>query len=105
VVLQNLNETLTALWLGRSEEWFQLFTDGTSPCRQIAMQNLVIALKEENRQLDNVIVSSCITLQDETSKNQVAGILEMVSDLSRITVECTVNGASLRVSVGFKLHL
>ena len=65
----------------------------------------MIALKEENRQLDNVIVSSCITLQDETSKNQVAGILEMVSDLSRVLVGCTVNGAILQVSVGFKLHL
>ncbi len=70
--LQNLNETLAALCLERSEEWFQLFTAGTSRC-QIAMQNLVIALKE-NGQLDNVIVSSCITLKDETPENQVTGI-------------------------------
>ncbi len=67
VVLQNLNETLATLRLGRSEEWFQLFPDGTSH-QQIAMQNLVIALRE-NGQLNNVIVSSCITLKDETSEN------------------------------------
>ena len=85
VVLQNLKETLAALCLGKSEELFQLFTDGTS-CRQIAMQNLVIALREENEQFDNVIVSSCITLKDETSVNLVAGILEMVSDVSAVNV-------------------
>ena len=62
VVLQNLNETLAALRLGKLEEWFQLFTDGTlRRRRQIAMQNLVIELREENGQLDNVMVSSCIT--------------------------------------------
>ena len=50
------------------------------------MQNLVIALREENEQFDNVIVSSCITLKDETSVNLVAGILEMVSDVSAVNV-------------------
>jgi len=30
VVLQNLNETLSALRLGTAETWQQLFTDGTS---------------------------------------------------------------------------
>jgi hypothetical protein len=53
---------------------------------QIAMQNLVIGVREENGQLYNVIVSSCITLKNETSDNQVAGILEMVSDVSTVNV-------------------
>ena len=42
-VLQTLNETLSALRLGKADTWHQLFTDGTT-CRQIAFQNLVIAL-------------------------------------------------------------
>jgi len=77
VVLQNLNETLSALRLGTAETWQQLFTDGTSR-RQIAFQNLVIALME-NGKLDPVIVSSCMVLKDETSENQVEAILDMVS--------------------------
>ena len=30
VVVQNLNSTLVALWLGEADKWHQLFTDGTS---------------------------------------------------------------------------
>ena len=76
-VLQNMNETLAALRLGKAESWHQLFTDGTSR-RQIAFQNLVIALME-NGKLDPVIVSSCMVLDDETSENQVKSITDMVS--------------------------
>ena len=76
-VLQNLNETLAALRLGRAKTWHQLFTDGTSR-RQIAFQNLVIALMEDGK-LDPVIVSSCMVVEDETSENVVKTIVEMVS--------------------------
>ena len=72
-----MNETLAALRLGKAESWHQLFTDGTSR-RQIAFQNLVIALME-NGKLDPVIVSSCMVLDDETSENQVKSITDMVS--------------------------
>ena len=75
-VLQNMNEALAALRLGSAETWHQLFTDGTSR-RQIAFQNLVIALME-NGKLDPVIVSSCMVVEDETSENQVKSITDMV---------------------------
>ena len=76
-VLQNMNKTLSALRLGNTKTWHQLFTDGTSR-RQITFQNLVIALMEDG-QLDPVIVSSCMILEDETSENQVKSIVDMVS--------------------------
>jgi len=78
-VLQNMNEALSALRLGKAESWHQLFTDGTSR-RQIAFQNLVIALME-NGELDPVIVSSCMVVKDETSENQVKSILDTVSQV------------------------
>ena len=75
-VLQNINETLAALRLGNADTWHQLFTDGTTR-RQVAFQNLVIALMEDGK-LDPVIVSSCMILEDETSENQVKSIVDMV---------------------------
>ena len=83
-VLQNLNETLSALRLGRAENWYQLFTDGTSR-RQIAFQNMVIALMEDGT-LDPVIVSSCMVVEDETSDMQVKSILDTVSFCSCISL-------------------
>ena len=78
-VLQNLNETLSALRLGKAESWYQMFTDGTSR-RQIAFQNMVIALMEDGT-LDPVIVSSCMVLENETSEMQVKSILDTVSSI------------------------
>ena len=79
-VLQNLNETLAALRLGNASIWRQFFTDGTTR-RQIAFQNLVIALREDGK-LDPVIVSSCMILEDETSETQVKSIVDMVRHLN-----------------------
>ena len=76
VVVQNMNLTLAALRLGEADEWHQLFTDGTSR-RKIAFQNLVIALMVDSN-LDPVIVSSCMFLEDETSENQVKSIVKQV---------------------------
>jgi hypothetical protein len=42
VVLQNVNKSLSAFWLGNADTWHQVFTDGTTR-RQIVFQNLVIA--------------------------------------------------------------
>jgi hypothetical protein len=77
VVLQNLNETLSAFRLGNATSWHQAFTDGTTR-RQIAFQNLVIALLEDG-DLDPVIVSSCMYVENETSERCVQSILETVS--------------------------
>ena len=79
VVLQNLNETLSAFRLGNADTWHQVFTDGTTR-RQIAFQNLVIALmEEEGGELDPVIVSSCMYVENETSERCVQSIIETVS--------------------------
>ena len=77
VVLQNLNETLSAFRLGNATSWHQAFTDGTTR-RQIAFQNLVIALLEDG-DLDPVIVSSCMYVENETSEQCVQSIIETVS--------------------------
>ena len=87
-VLQNMNEALAALRLGTAETWHQLFTDGTSR-RQIAFQNLVIALME-NGKLDPVIVSSCMVVEDETSKNQVKSITDVVCHIYYTLHVCVI---------------
>jgi len=80
VVLQNVNETLSAFRLGNADTWHQVFTDGTTR-RQIAFQNLVIALmEEEGADLDPVIVSSCMYVENETSEKCVLSIIETVSN-------------------------
>ena len=76
VVIQNLNSTLAALWLGDAYEWHQIFTDGTSR-RHISFQNLLIAVMVDSN-LDPVIFSSFIFLEDETSDNQVKSIVKQV---------------------------
>ena len=80
IVLQNLNKTLVALRLGNTSTWRQFFNDGTTQ-RQIAFQNLVIALREDGK-LDPVIVSSCMILEDETSETEVKSIVDMVCHLN-----------------------
>ena len=88
-VLQNLNETLAAMRLGNADSWHQLFTDGTSK-RQIAFQNLVIALMEEGK-LDPVIVSSCMILEDESSETQVQSIVDMVRQVTIVMLLLYIN--------------
>ena len=62
LVLQYLNETLSAFRLGNTDSWHQFFTDGTKR-RQIAFQNIVIALMEDG-DLDLVIVSQCMYVEN-----------------------------------------
>ena len=80
VVLQNLNENLSAFRLGNADSWHQVFTNGTT-CRQIEFQNLVIALMEDG-DLDPVIVSSCMYVENETSMRSLQSIIETVSNMS-----------------------
>ena len=80
VVGQNLNETLSAFRLGNADAWHQVFTDGTTR-RQIAFQNLVIALMEDG-DLDTVIVLSCMYVENETSARCLQSIIETVSNMS-----------------------
>ena len=79
VVLQNLNQTLSAFRLGNTDTWHQVFTEGTKP-QHIAFQNLVIALmEEEGGKLDPVIISSCIYVENKTLERCVHSIIETVS--------------------------
>ena len=56
-----------------------MFTDGKVR-RQIAIQNLVVALMEGD-DLDPVIVSSCMYVENETAEKCVLSIKETVSIL------------------------
>ena len=76
VVVQNMNSTLAVLRLGEADEWHQIFTDETSR-RQIDFQNLMIVVMVDSN-LDPVILSSCMFLEDETSDNQVKSIVKQV---------------------------
>ena len=49
VVVQIIGETIAAIKLANTEKWGQLFTDGTTR-RQIAFQNLVVGLMDEEGQ-------------------------------------------------------
>ena len=77
IVLQNLNETLSALRLVSADTWHQVFTEGTARQR-IAMQNLVVALMEDGH-LDAIIVSLRMYVKSEMSERCVESIVETVS--------------------------
>ena len=59
-MLRIIGETLTAYRLAKANAWQQLFTDGTSR-RQVALQNLIISITENN-ELRPLILSSAIIL-------------------------------------------
>ena len=73
VVIQIMGETLTARRLASAEKWDQLFTDGTSR-RQIALQNLVVGLLDDEV-MKPLILSSSIISENETSEKQVEAII------------------------------
>ena len=78
VVVQIIGETIATIKLANTEKWGQLFTDGTTR-RQIAFQNLVVGLMDEEGQLDPIAVSSCIFLENETSEKQLESLLGRIN--------------------------
>ena len=80
LVLQNINDTLSAFRLGNADSWHQVFTNGTTR-RKIAFQNLVIDLMEDGN-LYPVIVLSCMYVENETSVRCLQSIIETVSNMS-----------------------
>ena len=60
VVVQSLNDMLSACILGKAENWHQIFADGTTR-RHITFQNLVIGLMTDG-DFESGIDSSCIFL-------------------------------------------
>ena len=76
-VLRIIGETLTAYRLAKASMWQQLFTDVTSR-RQVAIQNLIISIIEDD-DLMPLILSSAIILEGESSEQQQSDILDMMT--------------------------
>ena len=79
VVLNYINETMSAFQLGNADLRHQFFTDGTTH-RQIVFQNLVIVLMEDG-DLDPFIVLSCMYGENETSERYLQSNIETVSNM------------------------
>jgi hypothetical protein len=77
VVVQVIGETVTAIKLGNAETWKQLWTDATTR-RQIPFTALIIGILGDENDIDPVVVSSCIFMEDEQAETQADGILEKV---------------------------
>jgi hypothetical protein len=78
VIVQVIGETIAAIKLASAEKWDQLWTDATTR-RQCPFQALIIGLMDTEKNLDPVIVSSCIFLEDESAETTVESILTKVS--------------------------
>ena len=78
VVVEIIGETLVAIKLGRAEFWDQLWTDLTTR-RQIPFTALIIGILADSGNIDPVVVSSCIFMEDEKSEMQVDGIVNKVN--------------------------
>ena len=74
VVVEIIGETLVAIKLGRAEFWDQLWTDSTTR-RQIPFTALIIGILADSGNIDPVVVSSCIFMEDEKSETQVDSIV------------------------------
>ena len=77
VVVEIIGETMVAIKLGRAEIWDQLWTDSTTR-RQIPFTALIIGILADSGNIDPVVVSSCIFMEDEKSETQVDGIVNKV---------------------------
>jgi hypothetical protein len=82
VIVQVIGETIAAIKLASAEKWDQLWTDATTR-RQCPFQALIIGLMDTEKNLDPVIVSSCIFLEDESAETTVESILAKVSGISK----------------------
>ena len=73
-----MGETLTAIKLAEVETWRQLWTDATTR-RKIPFTSLIIGLLGDEDNIDPVIVSSCIFMEDKRSDTGAEGIINKVS--------------------------
>ena len=69
---------MVAIKLGRAEFWDQLWTDLMTR-RQIPFTALIIGILADSGNIDPVVVSSCIFMEDEKSETQVDGIVNEVN--------------------------
>ena len=77
-MVEVIGETIAAIKLADAPTWNQLWTDGTTR-RQIPFTALVIGLMGEDEDIDPIVVSSCIVMEDEHSEMQADGILNRVN--------------------------
>ena len=80
VVVEIIGETIAAIKLASADNWKQLWTDATTR-RQIPFTALVIGLLGDEDNIDPVVVSSCIFMEDEKSDTQADGILAKIDSL------------------------
>ena len=78
VLVEVMGETITAIKLANASQWSQLWTDSTTR-RQIPFTALIIGVLAESGDVDPVVVSSCIFMEDETSEMQADGIVKKVN--------------------------
>jgi len=78
VVVEVIGETIATIKLADAPTWNQLWTDGTTRW-QIPFTALVIGLMGEDEDIDPIVVSSCIFMEDERSETQADGILNRVN--------------------------
>ena len=78
VVVEIIGETMVAIKLGHAEIWGQLWTDSTTR-RQIPLTALIIGILADSGNIDPIVVSSCIFMEDERSEMQVDGIVNKVN--------------------------
>jgi hypothetical protein len=77
VVVQVIGKTVTAIKLGNAETWKQLWTNATTHS-QIPFTALIIGILGDENDIDPVVVSSCIFMEDKRAETRADGILEKV---------------------------
>ena len=77
-IVEVMDKTFTAIKLAEAETWSQLWTDATT-CRQIPFTSLIIGLLGDEDNIDPVIVSLCIFMEDKRSDTGAEGIINKVS--------------------------
>ena len=78
-IVQVIGETITALKLGIADAWDQLWADATTR-RQTPFTALIIGMMGEDYEIDPVIVSSCIFMEDERSETQADCLIDKVRE-------------------------
>jgi len=78
VFVEIIGETMVAIKLGHAEIWDQLWTDSTTR-RQIPFTALIIGILADSGNIDPIVVSACIFMEDERSEMQVDGIVNKVN--------------------------
>ena len=76
-IIQVIGETIAAVKLARAENWVKLSIYGTSRIH-IPFQCLIISLMGDDMEIDPVIFSSCIFLDDEPAQSTVESIFNKV---------------------------